>query len=284
MDTNLRKHQLIMFDALKEIDEICKKNKIKYYLFAGTALGAIRHKGFVPWDDDLDIIMPREDYEKFLTVAKNQLDNKYYLQSEFSEHWPMFYSKLRVNNTTCMERYYPKDSMMHQGIFIDIFPCDNLSDNKIIRGVQFISSKIVIAKSLDKRGYLTDSKMKILFMFVCKILPYKFFWNIAKMQNKKSTKMVHTFFAAASKYKKNIFTREWFEKFTEVEFEGEKFPISAYYDDMLKVIYGNYMVSPPGLDKSKKKHSLFIDTEKSYENYLDYQKQQTITEYTRSTR
>lgn len=100
MNKQLQKHQGIMFQMLCELDAICRRNNINYMLFAGSALGAVRHKGFIPWDDDLDIVMLREDYDRFLSVAPNELDGKqYYLQKEFSSHWPMFFSKLRKNNT-----------------------------------------------------------------------------------------------------------------------------------------------------------------------------------------
>lgn len=96
MNKQLQKHQGIMFQMLCELDAICRRNNINYMLFAGSALGAVRHKGFIPWDDDLDIVMLREDYDRFLFVAPNELDSKqYYLQKEFSSHWPMFFSKLR---------------------------------------------------------------------------------------------------------------------------------------------------------------------------------------------
>ena len=94
----------MMLEMLSEVDRICKKYKIAYMLFAGTMLGAIRHEGFIPWDDDLDIVMLREEYERFLKIAEKELDlHKYYLQSEFSTHWPMFFSKLRRNGTACIE-------------------------------------------------------------------------------------------------------------------------------------------------------------------------------------
>ena len=108
-------------------DSNCARNHIKYQLYAGSALGAVRHHGIIPWDDDLDVVMLREDYNRFMGIAESELDkNQYFLQREFTEHWPMFFSKLRKNNTACIERYIPKDWETHMGIYIDIFPCDKL--------------------------------------------------------------------------------------------------------------------------------------------------------------
>ena len=123
-----------LLHILREFDRICKKHNISYMLFAGSTIGAARHKGFIPWDDDVDVAMLRSEYERFLEIAPSELDdNIYYLQKEFSAHWPMFFSKLRMNNTACIERYIPKDPKVHQGIYIDIFPVDNLCEGFVGR-------------------------------------------------------------------------------------------------------------------------------------------------------
>ena len=170
--TELTDHQTLLLEMLKDIDSVCKRHRISYQLFAGTALGAVRHHGFIPWDDDVDIIMPRSEYEHFFKEAAKDFDETlYFVQQEHSAHWPMPYSKLRRNNTTCIEKYHSKDLKTHQGVYVDIFPCDNLSDCTLMRKIQFCVSKIVIAKGLYARGYETDSVIKKLFMQVCRIFP-----------------------------------------------------------------------------------------------------------------
>lgn len=285
MNKQLQKHQGIMFQMLCELDAICRRNNINYMLFAGSALGAVRHKGFIPWDDDLDIVMLREDYDRFLSVAPNELDSKqYYLQKEFSSHWPMFFSKLRKNNTACIERQIPKDSKMHQGIYIDIFPCDNLSDNKIIRKLQFVASKIVIAKSVYRRGYLTDSVLKKMFIQASRLLPLKPFWKFTTNQRARDSNMVHTFFGGARNYQKNVYPRKWFEHSVQLPFEGGLFPVSAYYDDLLRKMYGDYMTPLPEEKRGQKIHAEIMDTETSYEKYIGIQEKMHFSEYTRSIR
>ena len=109
--------------------------------------------------------MSRSEYERFFKEAAKDFDETlYFAQQEHSAHWPMPYSKLRRNNTTCIEKYYPKDLKTHQGVYVDIFPCDNLSDCTLMRKIQFCVSKIIIAKSLYARGYETNSVIKKLFI------------------------------------------------------------------------------------------------------------------------
>ncbi|MBE6638186.1 MAG: LicD family protein [Ruminococcaceae bacterium] len=279
-----KKHQEALLLLLCEFDRVCKELDISYVLFAGTLLGAIRHNGFIPWDDDLDVIMLRADYERFLSRANDVLDpEKFFLQKEFSEHWPMFFSKLRLNNTTCLEKYHPKDRCSHQGIYMDIFPCDNAASSVIGRKIQFWASKVVIAKSLDKRGYATDSIIKKLFIGVCKCVPLSPFLAIVKNGNKDSL-TVHSFLAAARNYEKNVYPRQFFNRRVLADFEDGKYPVSEQSDAFLRLLYGNYMELPPPEERICKQHAILVDTEKSYELYQDYRDGMTFDVYTRSVR
>lgn len=281
----LDEHQTMLLSMLKDLDRVCRKHGIRYTLFSGTALGAVRHRGFIPWDDDIDVIMLRKDYEKFFSVAASDLDcQRYYVQNEYSMHWPMQFSKLRMNNTTCMEKYHPRDAQMHQGVYIDIFPCDNLSDNAIVRRLQFFASKVVIAKALYARGYETDSLIKKCFMQVCRILPRKPFWRFCVRRNDSGSKMVHSFFGCGSKYEKNIFPREWFEETTEMPFEDGIFPISAHYDELLSKLYGDYHALPKPEERKCKEHAAILDLHRPYTEYLTQQQQMQIDTFTRSIR
>ena len=127
--THLTEHQTLLLEMLHDFDQVCRNHNIHYQLFAGTALGAVRHGGFIPWDDDIDVILMRDEYERFFREAAGDFDpSVYYVQKDNSPHWPMQFSKLRRNGTACMEKYHPKDKLVHQGVYIDIFPCDNLAN------------------------------------------------------------------------------------------------------------------------------------------------------------
>lgn len=281
----LNEHQQCLLSMLRDLDEVCAKHKIAYQLFAGTALGAVRHQGFISWDDDLDIIMLRRNYERFFQVASAELDTqKYYVQTEFGEHWPMQFSKLRLNGTTCIERYHVRDPAMHQGVYIDIFPCDNLADNPVIRKLQFAVSKVVIAKSLYARGYETSSTAKKLFLQICRLLPQKPFWRFCIREKDAGSHMVHSFFGCGTRYEKNIFPRAWMEESVALPFEGYQFPVSAHWDALLTRLYGDYHRLPPENERECKVHAAILDLHHSYETHLSEQRTMKIDTYTRSIR
>lgn len=280
----LRQHQSVMYEMLCELDAICRRSGIKYTLFAGTLLGAVRHKGFIPWDDDLDVLMLRPEYDKFLEAAEKELSKEYYLQKEFSAHWPCNSSKIRKNGTACIEKTVPKDRLQHQGVYIDIFPCDNLSDSRFKRKLQFAASKVVIAKCLDRRGYLTNSIAKKLFMLICRLLPMKPFLTLTQNRREGSSKWVHSFLGGSHAYKKSVYPREWISDTEPMRFEKREFPVSKHYDGLLTTLYGDYMKIPPESERACKVHAMKVDLENSYEKYLDWQAEQKVEVFTRSIR
>lgn len=280
----VEQHQKILLELLLEFDRICRKHGIAYTLFAGTALGAVRHRGFIPWDDDADVVMLREDYDRFLDIAEKELGEQYFLQAEYSDHWPMGWSKLRKNNTTCLEKYFPRDPLTHQGIYIDIFPCDNASDNPLVRKLQFLSSRVLVAKSLYARGYETDSALKKVFMQCCRVLPAAPFRAAAQLRHSRGSELVHTFFGGTRTDKKSVFPRIWLEECADMLFEKHSFRVSVHYDALLSALYGDYMQLPKEEDRVCKVHALLVDTEKNYTEYEHYRDGMKFEVYTRSIR
>lgn len=278
-------HQKFLLSMLKDFDRVCHSCGIRYQLFSGTALGAARHQGFIPWDDDIDVILLREEYDRFFETAAKLLDPElYYVQKEYSDHWPMQFSKLRRNGTACMEKYHPKDSKMHQGIYIDIFPCDNLAENQLTRRMQFLASKVVIAKALYARGYETDSAAKKIILQLCRLLPQKPFWAFTLRKKDKTSAMVHSFFGCGSKYKHNVFPRAWFQESAQLPFEDAVFPVSAQYEALLTALYGDWKKLPEPAQRKQKEHAAIVDTGHSYTEYLEQQRTMRFDSYTRSIR
>ena len=138
MDETLRKLQLIQLEMLKVVDNICSNHKIKYSLYAGTLLGAVRHKGFIPWDDDLDVCMPRKDYNRFIKICGQCLPKEYCLQNKENEpRFSQSFTKMRKKHTTFLQGGEPV-SDYHHGIFIDIFPIDRRPKRIISRMFFFV--------------------------------------------------------------------------------------------------------------------------------------------------
>ncbi len=281
----LREHQAALYELLCEFDRICKKHDIRYTLFAGTLLGAVRHGGFIPWDDDADVLMLREDYARFLEVAQKETDAvRFFVQKEHSPHWPMFFSKLRLQGTSCIEKYIPKDFKTHMGVYIDIFPCDCASDCTLMRKCQYYASKIIVAKSLGRRGYVTNSNKKKLFIAVSRIFPMKLMRAIVLRSHKKENKLVHSFLSAGREYEKNVFPRAWLEETCPMFFENQEFMVTKHYEELLTMLYGDYMVLPKETDRVCKAHAVIVDLENSFETYAEYQRTMEIADYTRSIR
>lgn len=278
------RHQRSLLTLLEEFDRVCRTLHIPYVLFAGSMLGAVRHQGFIPWDDDLDVVMLREDYDRFLREAEGVLDReKFFLQKEFSNHWPMFFSKLRLNNTACLEKFHPKDPKIHQGIYMDIFPCDNALSTGLGRRAQYFAARVVVAKCLYRRGYDTDSALKKIFMAMCRMVPMGPVLALARAGRKNSS-LVQSFLAASSAYEKNVYPRSFLTERRDMEFEGCRYPVSECFDPWLRQLYGDYMTLPPESERAVKQHAILIDTQRSWEHYTHYRDGMKFDIYTRSTR
>ncbi len=282
--STLKEHQAILIELLIEFDRVCQKHNIKYILFAGSALGAVRHQGFIPWDDDLDVALLREDYDRLMKLDPDEWNKTYYMQCEYSNHWPIHFSKLRKNNTTCLEKYHPKDKEIHQGIYIDIFPIDNASDKPFVRKIQFYASKIVQAKSFFKRGYETASIVKKGVMLLSSVLPLKPFLKIVKMSQNKTSRYVHSFLGGSINFKKGVFERRWISDTINMPFESISIPVSLHYHELLTMQYGDYMVLPSAEERQCKVHAILVDTDNDYTEYKTYRDGLKFDTYTRSIR
>ena len=285
MGSELSAHQKLLLEMLKDFDAVCRRHGIRYQLFAGSALGAVRHNGFIPWDDDLDVILSRSEYERFFREAAMDFDPEiYYVQQEHSPHWSMHFPKLRRNGTTCIEKYHPKDPGIHQGVYIDIFPYDNLASSPFQRRLQFAASKVIIAKALWERGYETNNVAKKLFLQVCRLLPRRSMERVCMRRDDTESRMVHSFLAAGRRYKKNIFPRTWLDDCAELPFEDGVFPVSTHYDALLTRLYGDYRTPPSPEERKCKEHVAIFDLNSSYEGHLKEQKEMHFAIHTRSIR
>lgn len=265
----LREVQLTQLEILLELDRICKKNDIKYQLCDGTLLGAIRHKGFIPWDDDIDVLMLRKDYNRFLEVCKKDLNKKYFLQNFLTDgNFPGNISSLRKNNTLQMMNLYSDLDMSH-GIWIDIFPMDNILPNTLIGQVQkFLIYKIKILKKIRIKKYAYSSRntcLKYIKILIHNLLKPVSIQRFNKLQDKlacmfQNKETIYSTSLASGKtnpksYYKDMIKNNDFHDTIDMEFEGHLFPVPRSYHKVLTNTFGDYMTPPP-IEEQKPHHGV----------------------------
>lgn len=248
---NISEIKKIELAILLEFDKFCKKNNLKYYLAGGTLLGAIRHKGFIPWDDDIDVCMPRKDYEKFLATYKCS-NGIYEIKSNRYNNIFVPFSKL-VNLRTVSKTLYNKGSM-DSNIWIDIFPVDGLpSDINLVEKIYNMCSlyRILLLLCNAELGEGRSTFRKYI-KYLLKPLAILYGKNrcinniekIAKQYKYDDSDWVGIvawgLYGTGERMQKNEF-----EKTVEVEFEGYKFPAFSCWDSYLRGLYGDYMTLPP---------------------------------------
>ncbi len=256
MYKELRFVQLAELHILKEVKRICDEHDIKYFLTGGTMLGAIRHKGFIPWDDDIDIAMVKEEYDRFLQIAPHELEADFFLDNEKTNpEYGLVFSKVRLLGTEFVELKGNKNCT-HNEIFVDVFPYINLADDEKERRLSGIKLSILSQLLLIKSGYKVWKGDN--FLVFAKFLPVRFcalFTTKTKLRkeidilaNQYSKRTNYTCSHNGSKwgYLKWNLSREIFDEYINVEFEGDYYPIPKEYKKCLEIFYGkSYMELPP---------------------------------------
>lgn len=257
----LHKIQQLEVEVLGEVERICKKHKIKYVLGYGTLLGAIRHQGFIPWDDDIDICLLREDYDRFKEICKTELSSKYFYQCQETdpEYFHLF-DKIRVNDTIFKEDLLAHHNI-HHGVYIDIFPFDYIPDSKLKRILQFIKFHYyrtgLMTKyiSIEERRGIKLSIAKILRVFYRGYsleLLYSKANKEAQKYNKEDQTYIYNFCSAVNE--NALLNADCLKDVIYTKFENCYFLIPRSYEDVLKVKYGNYMELPPEKDRIPHHH------------------------------
>lgn len=232
----LRKQQLRMLDMLKYVDAICKQNNINYWLSSGTLLGAVRHGGFIPWDDDLDIEMLKKDYDKFVKVLSVIKNDNYVLQThETDSNYLAPYAKLRdlcseLKETNTNDLYYK-----YNGIYIDIFILEPSSSYILTKFSQKIQDILYRFNRINCK-WLRKFSLRLYYVF-SRVL----FWGLSCMTRinaKDQLRHVHGSSFTSPRYMNDLFPLK------EIIFEDSFFPVPNNTDNYLKIIYGDYMALP----------------------------------------
>jgi lipopolysaccharide cholinephosphotransferase len=285
----MKKVWAVELDLLKELERVCEKHNIKCFASGGTMLGAVRHKGFIPWDDDLDMMMWREDYEKLCLIAGEEFQHPYFFQTEYTDHGSLRgHAQLRNSLTTgILQSEVNKQYTFNQGIFLDIFPLDAVSDNCEDYFQQ--RDEIMKLKAKYHRAAKWTCRYWNPFGFslkgICKRLVhmlaqgflssyydcdkyYKAFEEACQKYNKQTTKMVSTLSLQADN--KQFFKfRSDYEELIRVPFEFTTILIGKEFDHALRQRYGEYQVFEKG---SSLHGNVIFDAEKPYREYWDRKK------------
>lgn len=274
-DEMLRKLQLKSLEMFKYLKKFCEENDLKIYFCGGCCIGTIRNKGFIPWDDDIDVFMPRESYNKLQKLWKEKADTEKYecvIPSEKNFTRNLFIT-INDNNTTFIKTHQT-DLDINHGIPIDILPLDGCPSSKIKRRIQKFWALIYSLYCAQMVPKNHGKLITIIGRLMLSIVPIKKVrWIIAKFAEKKMTKYkisdceYITELCSGPRYMQNEYKKEWFEKAIYKEFEGEKMPIPNGYDEYLRMAFGDYMKLPP-IEKQKPEHNVvYCDLNNSYKNY-----------------
>ena len=264
-----RELQLTMLDMIKDIDALCKKHNIEYYIAYGSCIGAVRHKGFIPWDDDFDITMTDDNYFKFLDICEKELDkNKYYVQTpEKEEKYYLSFAKIRNIQTTLIEEKN-SDIDITYGVYIDVFPLVGVPDNKLKKQLLKINRAFMLSSNIN---VINNKILKTIFNLLLRIFGRK---RILKYTTKRCFKYKCSeckeivSIADGDGFEKNIINKDVLGKPKYVPFEDIYLPIPEGYDTYLTNIYGDYMQIPSKEQIKKSEHiPYFIDLNMPYSEY-----------------
>ena len=264
-----------LLEMSKIFIDICKKEKLTFFAIAGTALGAVRHNGFIPWDDDMDFGMPRPDFELFLKCASKYLNDPFFLQTNVTDkNYYLPFAKIRNSSTTGIEET-TKNLKINHGIWIDIFPFDGLPESlRKRKRLDALQNYLFERRYFEARFHYRTPKAKIWNILVKILLPSKklaFKWQ-QKINKRIPWRSCKYFWWNWGTRAKRLFKKEWFDDFVLFNFEDIKIPVPKLYEQYLSFHYGDWKSLPP-VEKRNSYHLFYIvDTKKSYLEYVDNSK------------
>ena len=270
----LKKLQIAQIILLEKLNKICIENNIKYSLGYGSMLGVIRHKGFIPWDNDIDVLMKRKEYDKFIKIFKE--DEDLFLQNYLTDKsFGLHLSRLMLKDTL-YENHYNKFFKRKKNIYIDIFPIDEVRSNLFLLKIKFILIKILTQakeiklgrkKSIKRINTILNIFIEILFYFTDIDTIDKKIEELCIDSKEKKIKYVGCYFGDS--VAKEFFKKDIFNDFIFKEFEENKYPILKEYDKYLQQNYGNYMKFPP----TEIRNQIFKKLEKSILKFGKWEKE-----------
>ena len=259
MDSKLRQLQLCELEILDEFVRICEKHDLQYYLVGGTLLGAVRHKGFIPWDDDIDVAMPREDYDRLAVIAEKELAPQYFYQCPDTDpYYFLTYAKIRKNGTEVYEERF-KYSKFHKGVFIDIFPLDFCPAPGPV--CHFIFNVLAV---MNYRGQVDSGEQYVPYEEISGKIGYAMLRlfspkGLVRLRKKLlclsrylSRRQFVASYSGAYGYHKEVVPYEWYENKTRLSFEQRTPAAPARFEKILRYSYGDtYLSLSPEEDRKQ---------------------------------
>lgn len=264
-ELTIKEMQNIELDILIFLKNICEKNNLKYYLAYGTLIGAIRHGGFIPWDDDIDVMMPREDYEKLIEIVNNSNNNTTYkmicIDSDANFTAPL--AKI-IDTRTKLVQHYGFIEKIELGVYIDIFIIDGVPGNYENGKKYYDEAYAIYRKWSAANTMMFQPRVNKIVSFLrwikripLKIIGYKYWLNKLEEHNKRysfyNCEYVSVLEAGTKVASRNVWPRSYFGDKRKVIFENQEFAVPDNYDAILRAEYGNYMKLPP-IDKQISHH------------------------------
>lgn len=253
IDPRLRQLQLAELEILDEFVRVCQAHDLRYYLVGGTLLGAVRHQGFIPWDDDIDVAMPREDYDRFAQIASEELGPQYFYQCPDTDpHYFLTYAKVRKNGTEVYEERF-RNAQFHKGVFIDIFPLDFCPKPGLVCHLLFN-----VLAVMNYRGQVDSGEpykpydeisgkigYTVLRMFSSRGL-VRLRKKLLSLSKRLSCGEFIACFSGAYGYRKEVFSNLWYSSGLSVPFENRKYVIPVMPNIILEQMFGpEYYKLPP---------------------------------------
>lgn len=273
VDVNRKKLWAIMLDMIYEFDNVCKKHGFTYYMWSGSLLGAVRHGGFIPWDDDFDVAMPRDDYEKFIRLNE-EFKHPYFLQTPYSDP-EYFYSfaKIRNSNTTGVVNLF-KYSKFNHGIWISIFPLDRWDDCGGSERYAQIKRLLLDCSTYMRisNPYLSPKdKIRVESYRGNPLRDYDEMQQLASYCKDKNSKYVMTAVITQSDYEQKLLDASCFDSAIPLDFEGLKVMAPIGYEKLLRFWYDDYMKFPPVEERGKWHDGTYFNADIPYSVYLHEQ-------------
>ena len=259
----LRKVQLYQLEIAKEIRRVCEENDIPFFLCCSTFLGAVRHQGFSPWDDDMDVGMLREDYERFCRIAPEKLNPRFCIQSWYTEpNYALPFAKVRMKGTRFLEA--KANQLEENGFFVDVFPFDYAPETAKEQKLHAVKLATLFYCKLMKSGckpWMENDRIHWK-----KRIAYAAFQLLALFANGETIARRYDALATAHPkssvlcrqrglFRLDCYQAQWYEKLAQYPFEGELFPGPANFDAVLRAQFGDYMTPPPP-EKRENRHQI----------------------------